>query len=466
MGEIWDFGANPHGARGVFYDQPGAGARRRSVHARLSDVVSVLDFEGVDPTGATSSTTAFDGCFSYCIANKRSMYIPGGTYLLSTDFVADYSGWISHDDEEGPSIIGDGSGVTEIKGIINLQGGTGIGTNTYVKASGLKFRSASSGLRIDNIAFIKIEEVFLSGCTDGLIVTDSLSLTLDNVRGRFCTRGMTFNVVDGSKPNAINLTGCHLGVCSEYGILNTTGTQLVMLGGSIEGCGTNAGGSSSWGIKHTGDVTQGQNGLCLVGVYIENNGGTADVWIDSGSRNCVHKISACNFNRTSSTRYTNYNIRVDQVDASGDGVPYVNVDSCSFEEYNTYVADAARPYIKEFADRAIINQRGNYFSNDLENPKIPEGSTFAECRFDGSAVGPALSFSRSRNVTDVTKNGTGDYTITYMIPRNGSVTVSGNTNTNAFVYLFGDSATTCRVRVISTSGSLVDVSSLRVQVNN
>lgn len=56
MGEIWDFGQNPHGARGVYYDSPSAG--RVSVHRALAQF---LPFARCSFDGTLASPTPSRG---------------------------------------------------------------------------------------------------------------------------------------------------------------------------------------------------------------------------------------------------------------------------------------------------------------------------------------------------------------------------------------------------------------------
>ncbi len=56
-----------------------AGAGQRTLWTKLGDVVSLLDFQGADPTGATSSTAALQAALN----TGRSVYVPQGSYLLT-----------------------------------------------------------------------------------------------------------------------------------------------------------------------------------------------------------------------------------------------------------------------------------------------------------------------------------------------------------------------------------------------
>jgi hypothetical protein len=74
---------------------PGAPAAEADVANLVADLaaramkarqpINVLDY-GADPTGATSSSTAFVNAESDAFILGRSLYVPGGTYLLSASF--------------------------------------------------------------------------------------------------------------------------------------------------------------------------------------------------------------------------------------------------------------------------------------------------------------------------------------------------------------------------------------------
>lgn len=58
-----------------------SGSVGRTVHQKLQEVVSVLDFTGADPTGATDSSTAF----ANALATGKLVFVPKGTYQVQVD---------------------------------------------------------------------------------------------------------------------------------------------------------------------------------------------------------------------------------------------------------------------------------------------------------------------------------------------------------------------------------------------
>lgn len=57
------------------------GTRARSLEDKLRDMPSLLDFTGADPTGVTDQSAVFAAALA---ANSGNVYVPPGTYLVST----------------------------------------------------------------------------------------------------------------------------------------------------------------------------------------------------------------------------------------------------------------------------------------------------------------------------------------------------------------------------------------------
>ncbi|WP_254616498.1 hypothetical protein [Burkholderia metallica] len=63
------------------YLQGAVGSAARSLTSKLSDVVSAMDFAGVDPTGSTDSTT---GLQAWLNSGSKSLYLPQGNYKYTS----------------------------------------------------------------------------------------------------------------------------------------------------------------------------------------------------------------------------------------------------------------------------------------------------------------------------------------------------------------------------------------------
>ena len=74
----------------------------------LTSSLNALTY-GMDPTGATNSTTAFNALITAMCAQKRSGYIPSGTYVLTAGVVTDFVSC-----PYGFKLLGDSHGQTQL----------------------------------------------------------------------------------------------------------------------------------------------------------------------------------------------------------------------------------------------------------------------------------------------------------------------------------------------------------------
>ena len=67
------------------YLNPATGATPRSYYSKWSDTTSVLDFAGVDPTGAADSTAGINNALASICSKGGTLYFPAGTYLIGSN---------------------------------------------------------------------------------------------------------------------------------------------------------------------------------------------------------------------------------------------------------------------------------------------------------------------------------------------------------------------------------------------
>lgn len=70
------------GAAYIGFTQSGTGATTRTTENKLRDTVSVKDFGAVGD-GVTNDTAAIQASFDACWAERKDVFIPGGTYLVT-----------------------------------------------------------------------------------------------------------------------------------------------------------------------------------------------------------------------------------------------------------------------------------------------------------------------------------------------------------------------------------------------
>lgn len=281
MGEIWDFGENPHGARGVFYDQPGAGGSRRSVHAALSDLaINVKNF-GAKGDGTTDDTTAFNAVQSYADATRKAVHIPAGTYILSAKITFAESviitgagrgqtilKWTSGAVTVGleTTIQTQGTDVVAIRGLTLIRGGSTVGAS----GTGIKVTQVHGGL-VAALPGVFLEELDVKGETQnsqswefGYYFSEARGIICHNVhyRGSFDAAttttmfGTGFKADGASNPVEVFIQGTSVyRAATAFDVEEVEG--FILRDFSVVGCNT--------GVK-----------------YRTNTAGTIQPWLDIG----------------------------------------------------------------------------------------------------------------------------------------------------------------------------------------
>ena len=118
----------------VNFTQTGTGATERTVDNRLKDIISIKDF-GAKGDGTTDDSTALSNALTAVIDKTQgALFIPAGTYLLSSAIVKTISTWVDI------TIYGEGEGVSILK-INNTTGGISI--TAGVRNSAVNIRNFS-----------------------------------------------------------------------------------------------------------------------------------------------------------------------------------------------------------------------------------------------------------------------------------------------------------------------------------
>jgi len=74
------------GSDRVSFIQAGTGAVTRTAQAKMRDMVSVKDFGAVGD-GVTNDTAAIQAAIDYCISSGQKLYVPAGTYMISSPLI-------------------------------------------------------------------------------------------------------------------------------------------------------------------------------------------------------------------------------------------------------------------------------------------------------------------------------------------------------------------------------------------
>lgn len=352
--------------------------------------INVKDY-GAIGDGLANDTAAIQDAIDAALLLGAVTYFPPGTYVISDP-------GIRIDLTSRPpattslfyaktQLRGDGPSSAQILGdvgdyaMITVQGGLVANVGAVFSQQtfkGLyldKVDNLGKVLVLDNLAFAEFEDMYLSHGAYQIYATDVISSNFRNVQLRNGTRGITALRGDFSAPNAWVLEGCNIAGNTVYGALFTNPSTITVVGGAFEGNGTVAGNTyatTSWGIKVVNDNEfHGAVSLNLSGVYFEENGGIADVVINTSLGKSANSISGCLFHRIQTGVYTKHNI---YMECTGAGVSVdTAITGCGFKSFNTYVASGTRPYIHSVdasGGTSRYSWMGNLFEDALEIPTV------------------------------------------------------------------------------------------------
>lgn len=336
--------------------------------------------------GVTDDHAAIQAALTYATDNGGTVFFPAGTYVCGSPLTMNTgTSWARF--APRCSLLGASVGNTRIlcpTASLDFLTIGGFGALYYLTISNIYFQGpgfvdevghpavdlpgTGTGLTLLAGGDVSITECVFNGWGLGVHITESYTTLFVNTAITTNEAGI---LLDGSiynYPNAMSFFGCSIGGNSVYGLMCTLGTTLNMTGGGVEGNGAGVGAGFHGGIF----VSQGPNGVCavsLTGIYFENNAGDADVYIDSNANSTANSISGCTFNRISNTQFVNNNI------VTAAGATFTNntiISGCGFRGFNTYVPNAARPYIL-YGGGGVANATwfSCYFDSPVETPPFP-----------------------------------------------------------------------------------------------
>jgi len=355
-----------------------SGAVGRTVHQKLQDLVSVKDF-GAKGDGTTDDTTAIQAAIYYAQTNGGCVYLPAGVYIISSSLNVQINS--SGLPFTRPSIRGDGAGATTILQTANASGLviTGYTSNPadYMDLEDFTLQGKSganygSGISFSDSAFVNIDNVEVLGWETGVYGIDSLSMTFTRLVSRFNTNGFRFEssgsgVGYTSEPNAITFLGCTIGNNTNYGGWVIGAGTFTFVGGSIEsnGEGTDLS-SSKWGLRITNSggnfAQQSANGFLLDGVYFENNGGQANLWIEQSvlRPGVTGAVTGCSF----AVLRLSYPAASVYLAASSSTYAFpITFTGCGWAGLDSYTPSASRPTINNVSSYYPLALTGcNFYS--------------------------------------------------------------------------------------------------------
>lgn len=304
--------------------------------------------------GVNTSSTDIAVALQKAVNSGKSVLISDGVYNQIGDVVVDYTSmsfpWPGSDTGRRVSLKGQSHSSTIIKytgtGVaLNLLGSNPASMSQGINSSDdfgnfLMFNPngpAGVGLRMKDRAFANYERMTFFKFKTGVVIDGSLSSTLKNIQAGDGEVGINFRSGGISLCNALIFEALRLQNNSKQGAIGTLGAGNKITGMTCEGNGTQGDLSTGGMILNL----RGDNGyacLTIESSYFEGNKGIADLLLDNVSASPVTvKLTGCNFNRTSATKYTVNNIKLS---SSGGGALTLLTESCAFSSLGSYVPDS------------------------------------------------------------------------------------------------------------------------------
>jgi hypothetical protein len=374
------------------------------VQAKLRQTVSVQDF-GAIGDGTTDDTAAIQAAINALSAAGvgGTVLLPAGAYKITQNLSIT---WPNSTDQNSPGRItmrGEGADLSYIYDYrSNASAATGgavtidftagydnkfftmyFGQFSLIKkfnattyASGSYTIGVGTGLYLKNIPGVgEFNDIRIIGYNTGVVMNDCLGLTVANFNVQLADIGFLVSQTSFSEPTAMQYNNCTVAGIKSIGYLIVGGGPVAFNGGVIETCGVMSGSSqgTSGGIYYQSTAflpTQ----LIVDGVFFENNGGNADIYINvptSIAARSTSSISNCLFARNSATLYTTNNIFVNNNSSTATLV--VNAIGNGFKGYSPYVDSSSRKYISDGGSNVsgiTIYGLGNFYNSATETPTV------------------------------------------------------------------------------------------------
>jgi hypothetical protein len=426
--------ADPREAYYVAPASDATGASGAWVRQRDNLDVNVRDF-GAVADGATNDQPAIQAALNFLKTQGGGVLrIPASpsNYKINSGLSYDVSALVGRFNSR-IRIVGDGSSVSclSMTGVASAAltiTGSSSSVEMHCHLEGFRITGnntvGSKGLVLSINGFGSSDDIVLEAFDYNLDCTDVEQIALYNSNFRWGLHGARFNAAAAtSSANSIVLQNCSISNNSKWGLQVTNGNAFTMIGGSVQYNGTTGGGATEWGAKFT-EVGNGYGTVAFIGVAFEGNGGDADLISEQSAYIAAFSLVGCGFARPNSSAYaTNF------MQIAGTTASTYSLLANTFRGYNSYVANAGRPYFSVTNAAAKIHDDGtNVYGSATEQPAWA-GSTQIPASLtpqanDGGALGAATRswsdlFLASGGVLNFNN---GNYTVTHSA---GTLTFSG-----------------------------------------
>lgn len=289
--------------------------------------------------------------------------------------------------------------------------------------SGMKFcnftvygrEKTGGGLRLNNAAFVLVEDVYLVKNNVGIVITGVLTSNFNRINAQYNNYGMYINGGVNSTANALNISGIFSGN-DISGIEGEIGTRVSIKDSNFEGNGRYAIDSTNTRAIYL----RAKEPMSIIDIdrcYFEANEGVADIQIDNlTSSPLIVNIRGCVFIRGNADG--GYCSNVIKPTSPGGGQIILNLDGCHFFTQTAfgYTPDSGRAFIAPLSGLLQISGMDTcYFSEKVSFDPTVYGATEV---IAGTVT--AAGVASCPDYITVTKSGTGVYTLTSSIPFGGS----------------------------------------------
>lgn len=352
----------------------------------------------------------------------------------------------------GTSLVGQGERYSVLRGngaynILQATYGLGVAAHAEQEFADFSVKGVgtSTGFRIENAAFLRVNRLGLYNNNYGLFGMSVLSSAFRDVRAAWGNYGAYFHKGTGfSNPNALLFENCNFQNNTNHGMVVQNPSNMQFIGGSIEGNGTQAN-AATGGVHITFDGgSEGSVGATFIGTYFEGNGGGYDLKLENlGSTFVTVTLIGCNFNRVSSTKFVTNNI-------IASGRIKLNLINCTFKGFNSYAANAGRPYIN-YGNEVQFQATGCRYESNVEAPLGVSDGIFAGFHGAGGASptlpGAWTIANPTAGVVQINHN---------LNTMNYSVVATSNSDLNRHVQRVVRGANNFQIVTVDVAGALLD----------
>lgn len=323
------------GAYLIGYQLNASGSASQTVQSKLSKSISVTDFSGVDPSGATDSTAGLQVAINYAVSNGHSLFIPAGTYIVSSSLTNSLSA--------GALIIeGDNRNQATIKAtgstpFITLSLGSATYTSNEVLIQNVGFVNTQTitgygwtAIYAQNVGHLAIRNSLISGGSRGIDVYAGYACDIsDNLISGCYAEGIYLESAAGNGSRIVGngVFGCGTGGAAGA-VTAISANNVLVSSNDIEGGYGGVFLSACEGGRIASNFIEGQSnyniyfGSSTTGVAVRDN------WLGVPGET----IENCSNLQIKGNTFYNHNLVVNSATASG-------IDLC----YNTVLGTSSIP---------------------------------------------------------------------------------------------------------------------------